>query len=95
MKRVRLVAKLIESRIATQVTRGYVVERVVMELCSDTEVISQWTTYRDHISTSLTREFGRHPYSDNLTVQFYDQAEVNASGKAVMKCTATKILVNH
>jgi hypothetical protein len=75
MKRIRLVAKLIESRIATQVTRGYVVERVVMELCSDTEVISQWTTDRDHIRTSLTREFGRHPYSDNLTVQFYDQAD--------------------
>ena len=75
MKRVRLVAKLIESRIATQVTRGYVIERVVMELCSDTEVISQWTTDRDHIRTSLTREFGRHPYSDNLTVQFYDQAD--------------------
>jgi len=75
MKRIRLVAKLIESRIATQITRGYVVERVVMELCNDSEVISQWTTDRDHIRTSLSREFGRHPYSDNLTVQFYDQAD--------------------
>ncbi len=75
MKRIRLVAKLIESRIATQITRGYVVERVVMELCNDNEVTSQWTTDRNHIRTSLSREFGRHPYSDNLTVQFYDQAD--------------------
>jgi hypothetical protein len=75
MKRIRLVAKLIESRIATQITRGYVVERVIMELYNDNEVISQWTTDRDHIRTSLSREFGRHPYSDNLTVQFYDQAD--------------------
>lgn len=75
MKRIRLVAKLIESRIATQITRGYVVERVVMELCSDNEVISQWSTDRDHIRTSLSRESGRHPYCNNLTVQFYDQAD--------------------
>ncbi|MGB0271507.1 MAG: hypothetical protein ACPGAJ_06285 [Schleiferiaceae bacterium] len=75
MKRIRLVAKLIESRISTQITRGYVVERVVMELCNDNEVISQWTTDRDHIRTSLSREFNRHPYSDNLTVQFYDQTD--------------------
>ena len=72
MNRIGLVSKLIEGRIATRAFKGIQVERIELELRVDHNIQSQWATDRNHVRTSLFREFKRYPLSNVLAVQFFD-----------------------